>query len=511
MMDTIILSQEITAKLLQYQIPHTTNIAKSLKKFNRAIDASDTGSGKSYCALAACAALNLLPLIICPKSVISSWITVCEHFNITPYGITNYETLHNCKMYISKKCPKVDCPYVKREAVEGENGEFTFTWKNLPDNILVIFDEAHRCKNPKTLNSVLLYTLSKHAVKILLLSATIVEKPKNFALFGYVLGLYKNIRQAPNWLLSVSKNYPNVMAGVHSVIFPDYCSRIRITELGSLFPNNQVTALCYDMDSAEEIQKQYKLIEDEVSRLKNKEESSGCALARIMYCRMKIEQLKAPTYINEAKKYIKEGNAVAVFVNFTQTLKLIADELQTNCVIHGQQTLDERDKAIRDFNSDKSHIIVCNLASGGVGISLHDLHGNFPRVTILSPGWNASQLIQGLGRAHRANGKTPVRQRILFASGTIEEEICENIKDKIINIAMLNDSDMDSYCIQGLIDEDDMNMSVGIDKNGVLSEFDKVFMRINSLNVKKQRLEEDLKETDEEIKLLEELMHKLIS
>src|SRR5690606_6849861 len=113
---------------------------------------------------------------------------------------------------------------------------------------------------------------------------------------------------------------------------------------------------------------------------------------------------------------------------FSETLRFIAGELNTTCVIHGQQTLEERNHNIHQFMTDSSHIIICNIASGGVGISLHDTLGNFPRVTIISPGYNAQSLVQALGRAYRANGKTPVRQRIIFAAKTIEEDICETMK-----------------------------------------------------------------------------------
>jgi SNF2 family DNA or RNA helicase len=275
---------------------------------------------------------------------------------------------------------------------------------------------------------------------------------------------------------------------------------MRIRDLGRLFPDNQVVATCYDMNNAEEIETQYKLIEIEVARLKNKEDNSGCILAQILYARMRIEQLKVPTFIEQAKKFLREGNAVAIFVNFTQTLRTIADELKTNCLIHGQQTLDERDKAIGDFNSDKSHIIICNIRSGGVGISIQDQHGNFPRVSIISPSWSAQDIIQALGRIYRANGKTPCRQRIVFCKGTIEETICQNMKEKIQNIALLNDGDLLSYNIDGLTDDPD---AIGIDPDANLSEFDKLFLRVNVLNIKRSRLLVDLKETENEIKLLE--------
>ena len=531
----------IKSKLLPYQTPHVDAIMYSVSKYNRVLDGSDTGTGKTYTSIASSMLLGLKPLIICPKSVISSWMKVLDTFECEYYGVANYESIQNCKMFTREsKYNKVPCPYIKRSVVvdkekelmpdnskkikipkkqklklkaapvmekpKKEEVEYTYNWQNLPKDIIIIFDEAHRCKNPRTLNSVLLYTLAKHAVKIIMLSATVSDKPENFALCGYVLGLYKNMRDANKWIETVGKNYDNVMTGVNNAIFPEYAARMRITNLGKLFPDNQIVASCYDMEESEEIEKQYKLIEAEVEKLKNKEENSGCVLAAILYARMKIETLKIPTYIEQAKKYLEEHNAVAIFVNFTQTLKTIADELGTSCVIHGQQTLEERAKAIDDFNSDRSHIIVANISSGGVGISLQDLHGNFPRVSIISPGYSAQTIVQALGRIHRAGGRTSVRQRLIFCKATLEEKICENLKDKIQNICMLNDGDLMSIHIEGLTDDQD---SIGI-KDDNLSEFDRLFMKINVLNIRKQRLQEDIKDIDDEVKMLEEIMHSMI-
>ncbi len=541
-----LLTEELKAKLLPYQIEHTNNLIHSIRTYNRVLDSSDTGTGKTYSSIAACIALGKKPLIICPKSVITSWKNVLKFFNLGYYGVSNFESIQNCKMFTeNSKNEKVLCPYIKRievnkEAVKqeqkkdekkdkktvkkvknkkeikiGDNNPeqletpvgFTYVWSNLPDDIVVIFDEAHRCKNPHTLNSVLLYTLAKTTTKIIMLSATISDKPENFALAGYVLGLYSHIRNAKNWMLSVSKDHPNICAGIHDQIYPEYASRMRIKDLGAMFPSNQVVCAAYDMDCAVEIEEQYNLINEEVERLQKNEDNSGCALARIMYARMKIEMLKVPTYIEQAKKFVEEGNNVAIFVNFTQSLRTIADELDTKCIIFGQQTLEERDESIAAFNSDRSRIIVCNTSSGGVGISLNDQNGVFPRVSIISPGYSAQAIIQVLGRIHRANTKTAVRQRIIFCNNTIEESICENMKEKITNMAMLNDKDMLSYVIEGLLDDPE---AIGLEMNGELSEFDKLFMKINALNIRKQRLEMEMKDTEKEILDFEQKMNNLI-
>ena len=542
------ITDELKAKLLPYQIKHTENLIHSIHNHNRVLDASDTGTGKTYTSIALCSAMNLKPLIICPKSVITSWKNVLKFFGLDYIGVSNYESIQNCKMFThNSKNEKVPCPYISRIEIKDDkkpddnknsktiinktltkpkkkekkqikikddantepdtDTKFTYTWKNLPHDCIIIFDEAHRCKNPRTLNSVLLYTLAKTTAKIIMLSATISDKFENFGLAGFVLGLYSQIRNAKNWMLSVSKDKDNIFSGVHDQIYPEYASRMRIKDLGKLFPDNQVIASCYDMKNAKEIEEQYKLIDEEVERLQKNEDASGCALARILYCRMKIEMLKVPTYIEQAKKFIEEGNSVAIFVNFTQSLMTIADELGTKCVIHGQQTREERDDAIKMFNDDEARVIVCNMMSGSCGISIHDLHGNFPRVSIISPCYNAQSLVQALGRIYRAGTKTPVRQRIIFCAGTLEEQICENIKQKITNIAMLNDNDLGSYQIEGLMDDDN---EIGVDEHKSLSEFDKIFLRINVLNIKKQRLKMEMDDVDKEIQILENKMNTLI-
>ena len=298
----------------------------------------------------------------------------------------------------------------------------------------------------------MLFSATQTTTHILLLSATICDKSENFHLCGYVLGLYSNIRNAKSWINSVGKDYSNLMQGVHQRIFDDHGARIKIKELGNLFPDNQVVAKCFDMDSSKEIQEQYDLIKVAVEELKKKDEQS-VGLGVIVRARMRIELLKVPTFIEMAKKYLEEKLSVAIFVNFTGTLKTLGDKLNTNCFIYGEQTMDERNINIKDFNTNKSQIIISNIRSGGVGISLHDKLGGHPRISIISPSWSAQDIIQAIGRCFRAKGKTSVQQKIIFCQNTIEEDICDNIKDKIKNIANLNDGHVsDAYQITGLID-----------------------------------------------------------
>jgi hypothetical protein len=87
-------------------------------------------------------------------------------------------------------------------------------------------------------------------------------------------------------------------------------------------------------------------------------------------------------------------------------------------------------------------VIVCNIASGGVGVSLHDTRGRYARLALISPNYSAIQLRQTLGRVWRQGGKTKSIQKIIFAAGTIEERACDAVRSKLQNLALLNDGDL---------------------------------------------------------------------
>jgi SNF2 family DNA or RNA helicase len=117
----------------------------------------------------------------------------------------------------------------------------------------------------------------------------------------------------------------------------------------------------------------------------------------------------------------------------------LCDKLATTAYIDGRQSAAERQRRIESFQNDSDRIIVCNTAAGGVGISLHDTRGEFPRAAIISPDWNEKNILQVVGRVHRAGGKTPSLQRILFAAGTVEERVETSVRKKISLLKTLNE------------------------------------------------------------------------
>jgi superfamily II DNA or RNA helicase len=441
------ISDNIKKKLLEYQIEHCENIIRILNSNITCLDASDTGTGKTYTAIASCAYLKLIPLIICPKSVIATWKSVCKYFNLKEFIVVNYELVKNGKRYNSSQ-DKIKADFIKLQ----DNNFFINVEKN---KYLFIFDEVHRCSNLESENCKLMLSVKSTNEKMLLLSATIADFPEKFKPFFYILNFIspsqvkelnidykKYINIVTKW---IERDY-KPMVRIHNMLFPERASRIRIDVLGDMFPQTQINAIPYTMGKNREIEieKEYKKLKlqlDEIKEKKSKDKINPLTIT--IRAQQKIEILKIPTFVELANDFLYNKFSVVIFVNFTLTLKTLADFLKTDSVVYGEQTNEDRMRIIDDFQNNKTNIIILNIKAGGIGISLHDIYGGHPRISLISPPWSSIDLLQALGRIHRAGGKTKTLQRIIYSANTIEERIADKLKIKLNNINSINNGDLD--------------------------------------------------------------------
>ena len=417
--------EKILSHLLPHQIPHAGRMFRYFKalppfriKTHVYLDASATGTGKTYTAMALCALTGYSPIIVCPKSVIHVWQEVAAIFKVRA-DVFSYEEVISGKTHVYDKV----------------------TWR-LAGHQMIIFDEAHRCKNTNTLHSTLLMSLKDRRVKILLLSATIADTLTAFSNFGCLMGFYGSPSRFNRWIKHSATDLKlPLMAALNRCIFPKHGSRMR-------FKNQEESILqakCFNMNNADKIAEQYEIIEGCYEYRKEQTLGAGSTLARIVRARQAIEILKVPTFLDLIRINRQKGRSVVMFVNFNETLHLLARELKVTCLIHGEQTMEERIAAVSAFQANREKIILCNIRAGGTGISLHDLHGNHPRVSLISPTWSAQDFLQCQGRIDRVCAKTQSTQKIIFCAGTIEKRICDTLKKKIGNLSLLNDGDLDAY------------------------------------------------------------------
>lgn len=420
------MKKNISDNLLPYQTLHTFNMITAVKHNTVSFDGSYTGTGKTYTTIATCAHLDMKPFIICPINIISKWIEVLKLFGIDYVTVVNYEILRNCNMY-DKKGNVIECPYITKN-----NNRYVWNFKN-NKNIVLIFDEVHKCKNHKTLNGQLL--LSCRHMKTIMLSATLCDKTVDFGIFGMMLGFYKNHRQGKNWINSIIRDSKNQYMSkhvniLHKYLYPDKGSHMTLDDLGDAFPMNQVSIDCYKLNDKYNTQ-----INEYYNNIKTFNNNEGeNKLEQITFMRQKIENIKAIIMIEIMMEYYEKNRSVVLFVNYISTHNIITKYLDNSKIsyerIIGNQTIEERQLAIDRFQNNEIRIMVCMIQAGSTSVSLHDLTGRFPRVSIISPSYSNIELAQTLGRIYRVGVKSPCLQKIIYCAHTCEEEIAEILKKK---------------------------------------------------------------------------------
>ena len=152
-----VLTNETKQKLLSYQEKHVIRMIIILLINYVGIDSSDTGIGKTYVASAICKELGRRPIIVCPKTLIFNWMCVLAFYGVKYYDIVNYETLKNGKTYRNNKYKsRKQSPFLDIVDPDPDDPHKSIYKWTVPKNTIVIFDEAHRCKDPSTDNGKLL-------------------------------------------------------------------------------------------------------------------------------------------------------------------------------------------------------------------------------------------------------------------------------------------------------------------------------------------------------------------
>jgi superfamily II DNA or RNA helicase len=434
--------------LFDCQVPHAKRLIYDLETNLAALDTSDTGTGKTYVALAIAKYLGLFPIVFTARSVVPAWQKIAKkHFGIYCY-VNNYE------QYKCNNTPFVQVRRGVRKYKGKEVETFKFVWV-VPRKSLLIFDEVHRCKDPGSINSKLLASTEKVNARVLALSATIADNPLQMYAIGLVLGLFKHWFGFQCWTYErgVSRGYwepefsndPKDLKKIHNDLYPFKASRLTVADFGDLFPDNKIICEPYFMESAKQIHDLYVDMREKTRQLRarGRVPRTDPILTQILRERQQVEKLKIATFIELARDHVAEGCSVAIFVNFRESVDILAEKLKTKCIIDGRVSDDEREANREAFQADKERIIICNTAAGGVGIGLHDITGKHPRVGLISPSYSAIDLKQVLGRLPRAGAKTKVIQKLIFCAETQEEQIAERVNEKMNNIDLINDGDLD--------------------------------------------------------------------
>lgn len=415
---------------------HVDRLISILSQSGAALDSSETGTGKTICGSEIARRAQAPVLVVCPKAVIPAWTRELQERGVKG-DVINYEKLRAGKSPFG----------------HWKNKKWVWT---IPQSLL-IFDEAHKCGGVSTQNSrMLMEAKNQHAV--LMLSATIASSPLQMRAAGWLLGVHglvdfwqwamRNGCTKNRWKGIEFTGNESHLEKIAAQISP-YCARMKTEELAEHFSETQI--ITEPLFFGEELEETYKEMERELEELElkaqnDKVNTAAQALVAQLRARQKVELLKVPVMVDMVEDLLLEGKSVAIFANFQQTVDALGEKLKTSSKIFGGQSEAERQKNIDNFQNDQERVIICNTAAGGVGVSLHDTTGKHARAAIISPDWNEKNIVQVIGRVHRAGGKTPSMQRILFAAGTVEEKVQKSVKQKISRLKILNEKSTCTPC-----------------------------------------------------------------
>jgi superfamily II DNA or RNA helicase len=426
--------------LLHYQVPAFRTLVAAIERYNAALDASDTGVGKTYDALATARAFGVVPTVLCMRVAIPSWYRAADEMGV------------KIRAYSYEKIRAGNTLEGEWETVQASNGKSydRFVWSKKVK--FLIFDEVHKCKARDTQNALMLIAAGIQKIPTLCASASAVESPLDMRALGYLLGLH-NLWDFYGWAEANGchkgawNNWEysggtRGMSSIHAQIFPDRGVRLRTADIPN-FPKFVVDTKLVDVSSPESIQATY----DELDRLirdvheKSKTDSDKAAHLTARLRRRQIsEAQKIPAMVEYAEDALSNGRSVIIGVSFKESVASLMELLKKHrpVAITGDTDPITRQANIDAFQINRVHVMVLTVNVGGASIGLHDLHGR-PRTSLLSPGDDSRMVIQFIGRTPRAGAKSLSLIHILYAKGTVEERIATSNEGKLRRMKAFND------------------------------------------------------------------------
>lgn len=465
--DTLLSVPHLAFEPFDYQQETASTVLRGMR--GRAILADEVGLGKTIEAGLIAAELRLRglanrTLVIVPAGLVEQWRDELER----KFGMATAILSGKDRVPESGNQPVllVSLAAARRDPLKTE---LTRTgWD------LVIVDEAHRLRSPRSASGRLIRAVT--ARFLLLLTATPVENRLQdlYEMISLVapglLGTPAQFRarHAPNGAdVGSPGNLTELRARTRQVMV-----RHRRSEVALRLPQRLAGTVLLTSDRAED-----DMYAELAERIRI--EAKGASAARRMSLRSVARQAgslpvaAAPTLaklgwtdlaaaaeaINQPAKlrwlitklgeYAARDEKVLVFTAFRQTLAAVSESVRAAgidaAVYHGSMPRPDKERAIGTFRDDKP--VLLSTESAGEGRNLQFCH---VMINLDLP-WNPMQIEQRLGRLHRVGQTDDVVLTNLACRGTIEERILHVLESKI-NMFELVVGELDM--ILGRIDED---------------------------------------------------------
>jgi hypothetical protein len=222
-------------------------------------------------------------------------------------------------------------------------------------------------------------------------------------------------------------------------------------DLGADAPETEISVLEIYCPEADNIEAMYRESQATIRRLMAQGESRSRTDMLERNNRLRTWQSSEAALVaplaERIRQDVRDGWSVAVFMRFTPSRLALCKALNTTAGIYGGVSPKRRDHYISEFQADREHILINNIASGGVSVSLHDLNGDRPRRAYILPTDQLIQLAQAIGRVARVKAVTKSEQFIpCIISGrgeSIMAKMVRTLRTRMCNLDSLNDGSSD--------------------------------------------------------------------
>jgi hypothetical protein len=414
------------------------------------MDGSQTGSGKTYVTGFIAKKLNMdAVFIICPRNVIDNWKKVMALIGIPVLYITTYETWRGTALAPPSH------GYIKLHT--GKDGKITYTITNElttligKKKVLFIFDEFQKCKNNSVLQEAIVtlnvYLRQNKKTPSAFISATEYDKPEHAFNIFRAMGLtshtslmrydrsrkvyiYTGLMSMRNYARKYTssplpappteKDNELLNAHAHTLltkhIMPHILSSMPFQSYESdinnmiIMPSNDVSVVAN------------KIIEGmlvEIDKIKGK---GIVGMSNIINNMHLLEMIKVRLVLPQLIRILLQDShaKIAVFCNYRAPLLYLQYMLEeagyAPLMLTGTCTEKQRIQAMEKFNyPNEDHRVFLSITkAGGVGISLHDTHGGYPRHVYIMSDYSIIPVMQAFGRTNRIGMKSKTYQNVVY-------------------------------------------------------------------------------------------------
>lgn len=444
--------QKETIRPYPWQVPIIERQTAALRSRRFCLNACCTGAGKTVLALQSAKDLHAPTLVVTPLVAHAQWRDTAEAMGCSGLilDVINIE-----KVSSSKKC---------RWYSEGKG------W-SVPEGTLVVLDECHRGTSGPDSKATMAFAQLRayRGVMLLALSATAMVSPLQGRLIGFWAGLHGFGRNSfYSWCnahgcgmdsIGWGRNRRQIYRFTTNVnAARGHMARIR-RDIGDAFISlgpkeipgfpaetveiERIDLSARDQRKLEELKR--RMPPEYLDFGKVDEEGEPDSMVVALRLRQQAEFLKSWAMADEAVAHVMQGKSVAVFLNFRGPRFVLEERLREAGVpfvsIYGGQDKAEREEGIARFQRNEAYVAVCMMQAAGCAVSLHDRLHERSRVALISPGYDASQVKQSLGRTRRVGG-TQAHQVFCLCNG-IEDRVYKTLQRKIAALDSLNDGDLE--------------------------------------------------------------------